>query len=64
MSKTQDFKDLLKAKEEMETKRPDFFRLKRFLDEKREKGIVPKKSSKVPTLQEAERYGYERLFGR
>jgi hypothetical protein len=46
----------------MEEKRPDLIRIKRLLDEKREKGIIPKKVSKVPTLQETERYGYKRFF--
>jgi len=64
MSTKKDFENLLSTKKEMEAKRPGLFRLKRFLDEKREKGIVPKKVSKVPTLQEAERYGYEKFFSR
>jgi hypothetical protein len=64
MAKIKDYENLLSSKKEMEAKRPGLLRLKRFLDEKREKGIIPKKVSKVPTLQEAERYGYERLFGR
>lgn len=64
MSTKKDFKSLLNAKKEMQAKRPDLVRLMRFLDEKREKGIIPKKVTKVPTLQETERYGYERFLGR
>jgi hypothetical protein len=64
MTQTKDFEDLLKAKEKLEIRRPDLFRIKRLLDEKREKGIIPKKVAKVPTLQETERYGYERIFGK
>jgi hypothetical protein len=64
MAAIKDFENLLKAKEEMEAKRPDLFRFKRFLDEKRGKGIILKKVGKVPTLQETERYGYERFLCR
>jgi hypothetical protein len=64
MSTKKDFKSLLNAKKEMQAKRPDLVRLMRFLDEKTEKGIIPKKVTKVPTLQETERYGYERFLGR
>ncbi|MBM4294742.1 MAG: hypothetical protein FJ126_07565 [Deltaproteobacteria bacterium] len=63
MSVIKDFEDLLTAKKEMEAKRPDLFRLKRFLEEKRQKGIIPKKDTKVPSRQETERYGYDTLFG-
>jgi len=62
MSERKDFKDLLDAKRKMEDRRPDLIRIKRFLDEKQEKGIITKKPSKVPTLQESERYGYKRFF--
>jgi hypothetical protein len=62
MSERKDFRDLLNAKRDMEERRPDLFRVKRFLDEKREKGIIPKKVSKVPTLQETERYGYKKFL--
>ncbi|GEM_PF-4654442 len=48
----------------MENKRPALFRLKRFLDEKRERGIIKKKGTKVPSLQEIERYGYESFFSK
>ena len=64
MPVVQDFENLLKATDEMEAKRPDLFRLKRLLDEKKQKGILFKKPSKVPTLQETERYGYETFFAR
>lgn len=62
MSERENFKRLLNARKEMEDKQPDLFRLKRLLDEKREKGIIPKKVSKVPTLQEIERYGYKKFL--
>ncbi len=62
MSERKDFKNLLDVKRQMEDRRPDLIRIKRLLDEKREKGIIPRKPSKVPTLQETERYGYKRFF--
>jgi hypothetical protein len=62
MSERKDFKDLLEVKRKMEDRRPDLIRIRRLLDEKREKGIIPKKISKAPTLQEIERYGYKRFF--
>jgi len=62
MSEREDFKDLLNSRREMEDRRPDLFRVKRLLDEKREKGIIPRKVSKVPTLQETERYGYKKFL--
>ena len=58
-----DFEKLLETTKDMEAKRPNLYRLKRMLDEKRQKGIVPKKTSKIPTIQETERYGYETFFG-
>jgi hypothetical protein len=64
MSTTKEYENLLSSRKQMEDKRPGLFRLKRFLDEKREKGIVKKKGSKVPTLQEIERYGYESFFSK
>ena len=62
MSERKDFKNLLDVKRQMEDRRPDLIRIKRLLDEKREKGIIPRKVSKVPTLQETERYGYKRFL--
>ncbi len=62
MSERKDFKNLLDVKREMEDRRPDLIRIKRLLDEKREKGIIPKKISRVPTLQETERYGYKKFL--
>jgi hypothetical protein len=62
MSERKDFKNLLDVKRQMEDRRADLIRIKRLLDEKREKGIIPRKVSKMPTLQETERYGYKRFF--
>jgi hypothetical protein len=62
LSERKDFKDLLDFKREMEDRRPDLIRIKRLLDEKRERGIIPKKISRVPTPQETERYGYKKFL--
>lgn len=63
MSLKRDLEQLLKAGKNLEANRPDLFRWIRLLDEKRERGIVPRKISRVPTLQETERFGYEQFFG-
>jgi len=62
MSERKDFQELLNAKREMEDRRPDLVRVKRLLDEKKEKGIIPKKVSRVPTIQEIERLGYKKFI--
>jgi hypothetical protein len=64
MATTKEYENLLNSRNEMENKRPALFRLKRFLDEKRERGIIKKKGTKVPSLQEIERYGYESFFSK
>ncbi|MFZ5452709.1 MAG: hypothetical protein ACOZF2_12710 [Thermodesulfobacteriota bacterium] len=62
MSERKNFKDLLDVKREMEDRRPDLIRIRRLLDDKRERGIIPKKISGVPTPQDTERYGYKKFL--
>jgi len=64
MSITRDFEELLKGTRDVEERQANVLRLKRLIDEKTAKGILPKKASKVPTLQEIERYGYDRFFSK
>jgi hypothetical protein len=64
MSVTRDLEELLIAKRDVRDRYANVLRLKRLIDQMKEKGILTTRAPKVPTIQEIERYGYEMFFGK
>lgn len=56
-----DVQDLLDVNQEIQVKHSRVLKLQRFLEQERDRGIIPKKGPRILTLQESERYGYQRF---
>jgi len=64
MSIAEEVKNVLDTNKEKNAKLANFARLRHFIREKRERGIITKKPTRMPSLQEIERYGYEMFLTR
>ena len=64
MELTRLVENMLKGKDRKQVDRQNLLRLQLLIKEKTEKGILLKKNSRLPSLQETERHSHEIFFGK